>query len=75
MGRSLKVTEIFSWKRVSSPLNQTPDCFSMSLATSRSELSLRFTESNPFFTETRSAAGAGMKMSNESAKGITNKPK
>jgi hypothetical protein len=55
MGRSLKATEIFSWKRVSSPLNQTPDCFSMSRATSRSEFSLRFTESNPSLTLTASA--------------------
>jgi hypothetical protein len=55
MGRSLKATEIFSWKRASSPLNQTPDCFSMFLATSKSEVSLRFTESNPSLKLTGSA--------------------
>jgi hypothetical protein len=54
----VKVTEIFSWKRVSSPLNQTPDCFSMSLAASRREVSLRLTESNPSFTVTASAQKA-----------------
>jgi len=59
--RSLKVTEILSWKRVSSPLNQTPDCFSMSLATSKSEVSFMFTESEPSFTETRSAARTDVK--------------
>jgi hypothetical protein len=73
-GRSLKVTEIFSWKRVSSPLNQTPDCFSTSLATSRREVSLRFTESKPSFTETRSAARADVKENKPRAERITKKP-
>jgi hypothetical protein len=53
-GRSLKVTEIFSFNRVSSPLNQTPDCFSMSLATCKREVSTRFTESKPSFRLTAS---------------------